>query len=149
MHGELRYAGVWPRFLAQLIDLLFFCGVFFPVTRAVKGVWLMQPGDHTIRSGMFITDPLCLGFLVFMFLYAIVLEGLLGATLGKYVVGLKVLTVDGATPGIGKGLVRNVLRIVDALPSLNILGVVLVLRSPERARFGDRIANTRVVFRAR
>ena len=31
--------------------------------------------------------------------------------------------------------------------SRDFLGVVLILRSPERARFGDRVAGTRVVYR--
>ena len=35
-------------------------------------------------------------------------------------------------------ILRNVLRAVDALPALNILGVVLIAYSPERARRGDR-----------
>jgi len=36
---------------------------------------------------------------------------------------------------------------VDSLPALNILGVVLIATSPERARFGDRVAGTRVIIR--
>jgi hypothetical protein len=42
-------------------------------------------------------------------------------------------------------VVRNALRLVDSLPTLNILGVILILRSPERVRFGDRVAGTRVI----
>lgn len=91
-------------------------------------------------------DPLCLIFLVVMALYMIVLEGWLGATLGKRLVGLRVVRVGGGRPGLWRSLVRNVLRAVDSLPTLNILGVILILRSPERARFGDRVAGTRVVW---
>ena len=40
---------------------------------------------------------------------------------------------------------RNLLRLVDGLPVLNILGVILISTSAERARFGDLIAGTRVV----
>lgn len=43
------------------------------------------------------------------------------------------------------GLVRNALRAVDSLPAFNILGAVLIRRSAERARFGDRVAGTRVI----
>jgi uncharacterized RDD family membrane protein YckC len=53
--------------------------------------------------------------------------------------------VGGGKPGIVKGFWRNVLRIVDGLPAFNLLGVVLILTSAERARFGDRIAGTRVI----
>jgi uncharacterized RDD family membrane protein YckC len=140
----VRFAGLWPRFLALFIDFLLFCAVFFPVTRLVKGVWIMSAADHLWNDGLFITDPLCLAFLGVMVLYFILLEGLVGATLGKKIVGLRVRGVGGGKPGLVKSLIRNILRIVDGLPALNILGVILIITSEERARFGDRIAGTRV-----
>lgn len=141
-----RFAGLVPRFLALLVDLLVFCAVFFPITRLVKGVWIMSATDHRWNYGLFITDPLCIALLVVMILYFVLLEGLLGATVGKWAIGLRVERVGGGKPGLVKGLLRNVLRIVDGLPAFSILGVVLILRSEERARFGDRIAGTRVVL---
>ena len=140
-----RFAGLWLRFLALLVDLLLFSAVFFPITRLVKGVWIMSPSDHRWTSGLFVTDPLCMAFLVVMAAYFVFFEGLTGATFGKWVVGLRVQGVEGGRPGLMKGLLRNVLRIVDGLPAFNILGIVLILSSAERARLGDRIAGTRVV----
>ena len=107
----------------------------------------MRAADHDWNYGFFITDPLCLAFLVIMLIYFIFLEGLTGATLGKWVMGLRVVQVNGSKPGLLKGLIRNLLRIVDSLPTLNILGVILILKSKERARFGDRIAGTRVILK--
>ena len=139
------FAGVWPRFVALLIDLLVFCAVFFPVTRLVKGVWLMTATDHRWDYGLLVTDPLCIGFLVAMVLYFVLFEGLIGATPGKWTAGLRVERVGGGRPGLRKGLVRNLLRVVDGLPVFGILGMVLILSSAERARFGDTIAGTRVI----
>jgi uncharacterized RDD family membrane protein YckC len=127
------------------LDLSLFCACFFPVTRLVKGVWLMSPTDHNWVNGLFIFDPLCLIFLVIMAFYMVLLEGLLGATVGKWALGLRVIGTDGHQPGLWKGALRNALRVVDSLPALNILGVILILRSTERARFGDRVAGTRVI----
>ena len=146
MHNEMRYAGLWRRFLALLGDGLLFCALFFPITRVVKGIWVMAPDDHRWAYGLFITDPLCIAFLIVMFLYFVFLEGLVGRTIGKWLVGLRVIQAAGGDrPGLARGAVRNVLRVVDGLPALNIVGVVLILRSAERARFGDRVAGTRVV----
>jgi uncharacterized RDD family membrane protein YckC len=145
MSSRSRYAGLWPRFMALGVDLVVFCAVFFPLTRLVKGVWLMAPADHRWVSGWFITDPLCLSFLLVMFLYFVLLEGWLGATVGKATLGLRVVSADGRVPGLKASVLRNLLRTVDSLPTLNILGAVLILRSEEHARFGDRIAGTRVV----
>ena len=144
MKNESMYAGLRERFLALLIDVLLFCACFFPITRIVKGVWLMSPNDHNWVRGWFIFDPLCLAFLVVIGLNFIVLEGWLGATLGKWIMGLRVIGLDGGRAGLWKGTVRNALRLVDGLPAFNLLGVILIQRSENRARLGDRIAGTRV-----
>ncbi len=145
MREAMVYAGVWQRFLALLADFFLFCAVFFPVTRMVKGVWLLRAADHRWHNGLLVTDPLCLMFLAIMAIYFILMEGLAGYTLGKRLAGLRVVDLKGHRPGLRKGLLRNLLRIVDSLPAFNILGVMLILRSPECARFGDRVAGTRVV----
>ncbi len=145
MADNRKYAGLWPRFLALFIDFLLFCALFFPATRLVKGVWLMQAADHRWHQGLFITDPLCVGFLIVMFGYFVFLEGLAGATFGKYVLGLRVETSAGEKPGIRGGFIRNILRIIDGLPALNILGVILIVMTKENTRFGDLAAGTRVV----
>jgi len=145
MKNESEYAGLRERFLALLLDALLFCACFFPITRFVKGVWLMSPNDHNWVQGWFIFDPLCLAFLVMIGLYFILLEGWLGATLGKWILGLRVIGLDGRRAGLWKGIVRNALRLIDGLPAFSLLGVILIQGSRERTRFGDRIAGTRVI----
>lgn len=145
MKDNTHFAGLLPRFIALFVDFLLFCAVFFPVTRLVKGSWLLSAADHRWNYGLFITDPLCIAFLVIMFLYFVFLEGLIGVTLGKWIAGLRVERLGGGKPGLIKGLLRNALRIVDGLPALNILGIFLILTSEERARYGDRVAGTRVI----
>jgi len=145
MKNNTRFAGLWPRFLALFIDFLLFCVIFFPVTRLLKGTWLLSTTDHHWNYGIFITDPLCMVFLIVMFLYFVFLEGLVGVTLGKWIAGLRVVQVGGGKPGLIKSLLRNALRIVDGLPAFNILGILLILNSKEKTRYGDRIAGTRVI----
>ena len=145
MGSTTDYVGVTGRFTAILLDLVLLSAVFFPVTRIVKGTWVMSPADHRWASGWFVSDPLCLVFLVLMFLYFVLLEGLLGATAGKRAMGLRVVGPDGRPPGLMRSAVRNLLRVVDGLPAVGILGAVLIASSQERTRFGDRVAGTRVV----
>lgn len=144
VRNETGFAGLGVRFVALLVDFLLICAIFFPITRLVKGVWLMAPQDHRWVYGLIITDPLCIIFLAAIFLYFALLEGLAGATLGKRVLGIRVVGPEGRRPGLRRGFLRNLLRLVDGLPALNIVGVILILTSPERARLGDRIADTRV-----
>lgn len=107
-----RFAALWSRFLALLVDLLVFCSVFFPATRLAKGVWLMGATGHRWNRGLFITDPRCIAFLLVMLLYFAFLEGLAGVTIGKWIAGLPVVQATGGRPGLVRGLLRNVLRVI-------------------------------------
>jgi uncharacterized RDD family membrane protein YckC len=64
---------------------------------------------------------------------------------GKRILGMRVVDGSGSKIGLSKSVIRNLLRFVDGLPALNILGVVLMAFSPRDQRFGDRIAKTYVV----
>jgi len=139
------YGGLWRRFAALIVDMVLLSAVFFPMTRIVKGTWIMSTADHRWARGWFVTDPLCLIFLVVIFLYFVILEGFAGGTAGKGMLRLRIVGADGERVGLGKALLRNILRIVDGLPAFGILGAVLITSSPEKARFGDCVAGTRVI----
>jgi len=73
-------------------------------------------------------------------------EGTSGQTLGKQAVGIRV--VDEGTqkpPTIEQALFRNILRIIDWLPFLYIIGFILVETQPNKKRLGDIVAKTIVV----
>ena len=84
-------------------------------------------------------------YLLIFFLYYVVLEGALGATVGKMAARIKVVREDGSPCGFGPAVVRNVLRVIDVLPFLYIIGIILVSRSDKKQRLGDRLAKTVVV----
>ncbi|MCC6964482.1 MAG: RDD family protein [candidate division Zixibacteria bacterium] len=140
-----RFATLGQRFLALVLDWILFCAVFFPVTRIVKGTWLMTSADHVWRIGWMISDPLCVIFFIVIVAYYVLLEAYLGWTVGKRLLDLRVIAVDGSKPGLKKSLIRNALRLVDGLPAFSILGVVVILLTKERTRLGDIVAGTRVV----
>jgi uncharacterized RDD family membrane protein YckC len=93
-------------------------------------------------------DYLVLGSLGIMsFLYYFVLEGLFAATIGKSVVRLTVLESNGDVCSFGASFRRNLLRFVDWLPLLYIVGAIAILLSGDRQRIGDRLAGTIVTQR--
>lgn len=140
-----HFATLGQRFLALVVDWILFCAVFFPVTKVVKGTWLMTSADHIWRIGWMISDPLCVIFFIVIVAYYVLLEACLGWTVGKRLLDLRVIAVDGSKPGLKKSLIRNALRLVDGLPAFSILGVVMILLTKERTRLGDIVAGTRVV----
>jgi uncharacterized RDD family membrane protein YckC len=56
-----------------------------------------------------------------------------------------VVAAAGGPTGLPRALVRNVLRIVDGLPTLGILGGILIASTRDRTRVGDTVAGTRVI----
>jgi uncharacterized RDD family membrane protein YckC len=61
--------------------------------------------------------------------------------------GIRVATVDGSRISWGASIIRNILRIIDALPFFYLLGAILIWTSPQKQRLGDRVAKTVVVRR--
>lgn len=80
-------------------------------------------------------------------LYFTAPEALLGATPGKLLQGLRVVSVDGTALSLGSVLTRNVMRLIDYLPVLYLLGGLSVLWTTNSQRLGDRLAATTVVRR--
>ena len=77
--------------------------------------------------------------------YHALAEWQFGKTLGKYLVGIRVVNADGSTPSLWTLYVRNTLRLVDWLPGFYILGIGSVILSDQNQRLGDWIAGTAVV----
>jgi uncharacterized RDD family membrane protein YckC len=77
--------------------------------------------------------------------YYVLMEGYLGQTVGKMLLGIKVIREDtGAVPGLKAAAIRTVLRIVDGLFSY-LVGFIAVLASAKNQRLGDMAAHTLVV----
>ena len=129
------------RGIAWLIDILFLSIFFFPTTYLYSGKWIMGPEEHLWG----ISDPICLVFFFIIFAYLILMEAYVGWTIGKRILGMRVVDESGNRIGLPKSVIRNMLRFVDGLPAFNILGIVLIASSPRGQRFGDRVAKTYVI----
>jgi uncharacterized RDD family membrane protein YckC len=86
-----------------------------------------------------------LAVLVPSLLYFVVAEGYFQTTPGKWVFGLRVVTLDGGEPELLAHLVRGMTRVPEALVVVPYLFVVPF--SQRRQRFGDMITETLVVRR--
>jgi uncharacterized RDD family membrane protein YckC len=80
--------------------------------------------------------------------YLILLQGLTGATVGKFLTGLRVVDRDGRPPGFPRAFVRTVFLVVDAFPwAVPIFGWAVALGNARHRRVGDFAAGTMVVRR--
>jgi uncharacterized RDD family membrane protein YckC len=140
--AQVQYVGVGRRFLAVLVDTILLA-IVIGVIAAISHQAQMSGGSVAVSlTGV----PAVLSYVIF-FLYFIVLEAVLGATLGKLLLGIRVIKEDGSPIGWAASIARNLLRIIDALPTAYIIGVILIWTSPRKQRLGDRAAHTVVVRR--
>ena len=80
------------------------------------------------------------------FAYYFSMETNSGQTLGKKIVGIRVLKADGTRCDLSAAAVRNALRFVDNL-FFGLIGVLLIATSAKKQRLGDILAGTVVVKR--
>ena len=134
-------AGVGRRIAAGLIDALLL-GIVFALFTAAFG-----ESDTSGSSASFqLTGLPFLAYLVVVLGYYLVLEATLGRTLGKLALGLRVVRTDGTKAGGGPVALRTLLRLVDGLPILYLVGLVTILATgAKRQRVGDLAADTTVV----
>ena len=124
-------AASWPRVRALLLDLIVFSAVLSIVNWVFAGTFVVAWGS------------LALLWMV----YYVVPEGLYGASLGKMLLGLCVVRVDGRPLGMGSIWTRNILRFIDVLPVFYLIGGLSVRLTKYSQRVGDKWAATTVVFR--
>jgi uncharacterized RDD family membrane protein YckC len=78
--------------------------------------------------------------------YFVYMEGTYGQTIGKRLMGIVVVREDGSPLDMRAAAIRNVARIVDAFPTLYIVGfAAMYLVGEDRQRVGDLVADTMVV----
>jgi uncharacterized RDD family membrane protein YckC len=137
----MKPAGFIIRGFAQLIDYIILSTHFFPVAFLVKGTWFMTSKDH-IWGGIF--DPICAVFLVIIFAYFILTEGFFSFTPGKIILGLRIIDRNQKKISMKQSLIRNAGRMVDGL-FMHIVGIIVIIKSSEKQRLGDKWAGTFVV----
>lgn len=137
---QLETAGLGSRFVAQLVDDILLVALLAALGFASIGLGTVI-GDATVPLLLF----LLLGFAIFWG-YFILSEALWsGRTLGKMLLHLRVVDVRGGPLSVGQAIVRNVLRIVDFLPSYYAVGLIAIFVSARNQRLGDLAAGTVVV----
>jgi len=73
-----------------------------------------------------------------------ILEGLTGQTVGKAILGIKAVRVNGTKASVGNCIVRHLFDVVDGFP-FGIIGVAVASGNDLKQRVGDLVAKTMVV----
>jgi uncharacterized RDD family membrane protein YckC len=128
------------RFIAFVLDTACLFGVF-----AIVDAWVFMRWGSVESSELRLTAASLLIAVTLnatvLFLYGWLLEAAWGATLGKTMVGIRVVAQKRPFSACA---VRNVLRVVDGL-GFYLVGTVVAACSDTRQRVGDIYARTAVI----
>lgn len=124
---RLEPAGFWIRAGARVIDFAVLTAILVLVFESMnRATWI--------------------GGTLAALAYHSCFEGLAGTSLGKRLLGLQVITVQGAQVTFAQAVKRSVAFLADSL-FLGGVGWWFMNQSPEMQRIGDLVARTRVVYR--
>jgi len=133
----LEPVGLGSRFLAALVDAVVqYVVVFILVLVGIPAITLIM-GESTEfgTAEAIILSVLFLAVALLFFLYKLLFEALWnGQTLGKRVAGIRVVQANGMPVTFLQVLIRNLLRIVDYLPTYYLIGSVCVLVTGKKQR---------------
>lgn len=128
---------LFSRFIASLIDY----AVIFCVTILV----IFMYGEPNGQGGYTLTGLMVFVPVIFWFLYLIVIEMVLNATLGHYIMGLKVVKVNYDMVDFSDSLKRHLLDPLDFF-LLGIPAIIAIKNTPLNQRLGDLWAGTIIVL---
>jgi uncharacterized RDD family membrane protein YckC len=131
---ELTLAGAGSRFVSALVDLAIQFVLLAATFLAVGPI-----GGFGDAAAALISFVVVLGYDVVFEVFAS------GRTPGKRLNGIRVVRSDGSPIGFLTSAVRNVLRLIDILPSFYVVGIVSILATARNQRLGDLAAGTLVV----
>jgi len=148
-------AGLGSRFLALIVDQAIqfatlgaiFGGIILAASRLPKH--LAANAAEKLGESFAVAFIITVAFAV-LFGYFILSEAVWnGQTPGKRLLGLRVVRDGGYPIDFGASLIRNLIRVGEALVGYYILAAISALISPENKRLGDLAAGTIVVRDAR
>ena len=140
--GRYRVARLGDRFIAFLLDTLLLFGLFAVVDAWAFMRWSTVDGAELQVTTASLVIAIMLNTTI-LFLYGWLLEAAWGATLGKALVGIRIVRTTECG-SLSACAVRNVLRIVDGL-GFYLVGAAVACCSDVRQRVGDICAHTAVV----
>jgi uncharacterized RDD family membrane protein YckC len=139
-------SGIGSRFLAALIDTALIILLQVVVIGSILLAANLAVDDVTSAIGGWLLAVAGLISFAFFWGYYIFFEILWnGQTPGKRRIGLRVIRVDGTPVGASEVVIRNLVRIIDFLPTGYGIGVVTMFINPSSRRVGDLAAGTIVV----
>lgn len=143
-NATLQYKGVGVRLIAQIFDSIPLLILYFIAGNIIASI----VGGSTV-DGFELQGTSALGLMLLMLLCSILYFTLLeswwdGQSLGKKILRIQVVNMDGSRIPLSSSFMRNALRVVDGF-LFYLVGALFIWRSRTKQRLGDRMAGTVVI----
>jgi uncharacterized RDD family membrane protein YckC len=153
-----NYAGFWLRFVAVIIDGLLLGSIQFIAIMPVLGlmgiglatdIQNLETADETTMAPMIGQMMAMAGVTQIVFLtiqtlyYSFMESSKYQASVGKIVLGLKVIDMNGERLDFTKALVRNLCKIISSM--ILFIGYLMAAFTEKKQALHDMIASTLVV----
>ena len=136
---DYEVAGLGERIVARLIDLALFFLIFILGIFIISLVSFLRESDF--RAGII----LIIYGVLFVF-YDLIFEIFMnGQSVGKRVMKIKVISLDGGQPRVGQYLMRWLFRIIDFGLEPGLVALVVAALSEKPQRLGDIVAGTMLI----
>lgn len=150
---ELRFplAGLGSRFLAVLLDIALQVAANFVLIILIIVAFTATERSGTLNhmsatAGKWFAAGIILVYFLLFWGYFSLFEAFRnGQTPGKRAMKIRVIKDSGRQITFFEALARNLLRVVDALPGMYLVGAISILLTKQNQRLGDLVADTIVV----
>ena len=136
-------ASVGERVLAYLLDIVIIMSYYGVVLFLIFSIFDLK--DLTESDGASVMAVYGLISLPVVF-YALFFENLMeGQTVGKKILKIKVIKIDGYQSSFADYLIRWLFRIIEVTPPLSFIGLIVMIINDKTQRIGDIAAGTAVI----
>ena len=141
---NFKAASVGERMYASLLDLLIKFAYIIVVTYVF--FYLMGIGSFIQNVDMWSRMSVIILFFFPVMIYSVTLESIFeGQTIGKKLLKIKVVKIDGYQASFGDYLIRWLFRIVENNMLGGLIGLVAMIINSKTQRMGDVAAGTAVI----
>ncbi|MEH7335748.1 RDD family protein [Neobacillus drentensis] len=144
---QFQLSGLGSRAAAFLIDQL----ILWAVNAVIIIILVIIMNNETFLPIFFAENTIPIAFtIIALFIinwgYFFAFEFFSGGrTIGKKILGIRVIQENGHSITLLSSFIRNLMRIIDSLPTAYLLGIIMVFFHSKHKRLGDLVAGTIVV----
>lgn len=142
---QYENASIGRRWLGAFIDYIIYFAVYYGIMFLITYSVGTSDNPNPVLALLAGLAVLFFWVAIWFLLFPVVETMNNGRTLGKAMVGIRVVKLNGGKANMGHYVVRHLFDFVDYLPFLGIVGVIVAVNNENRQRVGDLVASTIVV----